>query len=69
MVLMKMEKKDGSVIRNGQSIVDIESQKNFEQQFKSKDTLIDFFMKSPFPDLDLSVTRDKDMGRVWETET
>lgn len=52
-----------TITRNGQSVVVIISQKDFEKYLKSKDTLIDFFMKAPFPDFELDVTRDKDQGR------
>lgn len=52
-----------TITRNGKPVVIVISQKDFEQYLKSKDTLIDFFMKAPFPDFDLDISRDKNTGR------
>lgn len=52
-----------TITRNGQPVVVIISQKDFEQYLQSKETLVDFFMRSPFPDFDLDISRDKDTGR------
>lgn len=51
------------ITRNGQPVVIIMSQAEFDQFTKPKDTLIDFFKKSPFPELDLDIQRDRDIGR------
>lgn len=57
--------KDGyhTITRNGQPVVVVISQKDFEKYLKSKDTLVDFFLKAPFPDCELDLTRDQDQGR------
>lgn len=49
-----------TITRNGQPVVVVISQKDFEKYVQPKETLLDFFMKSPFPDIDLDVSRDKD---------
>jgi prevent-host-death family protein len=51
------------VTRNGNPVVVVISQKEFEQYRKSEDTLIDFFCRAPFPEEDLDLTRDKDIAR------
>jgi len=52
-----------TITRNGHPVVVVMSQKEFEKYRKPEDTLIDFFYKAPFPDEDLDLTRDKDLGR------
>lgn len=52
-----------TITRNGQPVAIVISKKDFEKYLRSKDTLIDFFMRAPFPDIDLEITRDKDTGR------
>ena len=52
-----------TITRNGRPVVIVISQKDFDRYLKSEDTLIDFFMKAPFPEYDLDITRDKDTGR------
>ncbi len=52
-----------TITRNGQPVVVIISQKDFEEYLKSKENLIDFFSRAPFPDFDLDLSRDQDTGR------
>ncbi len=52
-----------TITRNGQPVVIVISKKDFEEYLKSKDSLIDFFKKAPFPEVDLDISRDKDVGR------
>jgi prevent-host-death family protein len=52
-----------TITRNGKPVVVVISQKEFEQFLRKEDNLIDFFMRAPFPDEDLDLTRDKDTGR------
>ena len=52
-----------TVTRNGDPVVVIVSQKEFEKYRKPEDTLIDFFYRAPCPEEDLDLTRDKDLGR------
>lgn len=52
-----------TITRNGRPVVVVISQDEFEQYQKPKDNLIDFFKKSPFPEIDLNLERDKDEGR------
>jgi prevent-host-death family protein len=51
------------ITRNGRPVVVVVSQKEFEQYQKPEDTLIDFFSRAPFPDAEIDLTRDKDVGR------
>ena len=57
--------KDGyhTITRNGRPVVIVMSQQEFEKSQKSEDTLIEFFSRSPFPELNLDFSRDKDAGR------
>jgi prevent-host-death family protein len=55
-----------TVTRNGKPVVVVLSQKEFEQYLKPEDTLIDFFMRAPFPDEELDLIRDKDAGREMD---
>ena len=58
-----MEEGYQTITRNGRPVVIVISQKDFEQYLQSKDTLIDFFNRAPFPEEELDLTRDKDPGR------
>jgi prevent-host-death family protein len=52
-----------TITRNGHPVVVMISQKEFERFQKPKETIVDFFKRAPFPDLDLDIGRDKDTGR------
>lgn len=52
-----------TITRNGLPVVVVISQNEFEQYRKPENTLIDFFMKAPFPDVELDIHRDRDVGR------
>lgn len=52
-----------TITRNGRPVVIVISKKDFDAYLRSKDSLVDFFMKSPLPDVDLDISRDKDTGR------
>jgi len=52
-----------TITRNGRPVVVVISQDEFEQYQKPKDTIIDFFKRSPLPEIDLDLRRDKDTGR------
>lgn len=54
------------ITRHGEPIAVIISKKEFDEYLNAKDNLIDFFMKSPYPDFDLEISRDKDTGRDVE---
>ncbi|MFI3197157.1 MAG: type II toxin-antitoxin system Phd/YefM family antitoxin [Methylococcaceae bacterium] len=54
-------------LKNQQKIIVI-SLEDYKKNLKPKDTLVDFFKKSPLYDLplDLDLERDKDTGRTIE---
>ena len=52
-----------TITRNGRPVVVVISQEEFEQYRKPDGTLVDFFMRAPFPEVDLDLERDKDAGR------
>ena len=52
-----------TITRNGHPVVVMISHKEFQRFQRPKDTIVDFFKKAPFPDLDLEIGRDKDTGR------
>jgi antitoxin Phd len=52
-----------TITRNGHPVVVVISQDEFEQYRKPQDTLIDFFMEAPFPEIELDTQRDQDPGR------
>ena len=51
------------ITRNGRPVAVLMSNEEFEHHRKKEDTLIDFFKKAPFPELDLDLKRDRDLGR------
>ena len=57
--------KDGyqTITKNGHPVVVVISIREFEKLQASKDSILDFFLESPFPELDLDMQRDKDTGR------
>lgn len=55
-----------TITRNGEVVAIVVSQKDFEYYRKPEGTLIDFFNRAPFPDVDLDLSRDKDSGRDTE---
>jgi prevent-host-death family protein len=55
-----------TITRNGEPVVVVISQREFEERIKPKDSIIDFFLRSPYPDYDLDLTRDKDPGREFD---
>ncbi len=51
------------ITRNGDPVVVVISKTEFDQYKTPKNTLIDFFQASPYPNIDLDLQRDKDFGR------
>jgi len=52
-------------LKNQQKVIVI-SLENYKKTLKPKNTLVDFFKKSPLYDLPLNLERDKDTGRTIE---
>jgi prevent-host-death family protein len=52
-----------TISRNGKPVAILISKKDFEEYLHSKDNIIDFFMKAPYPEVELDIQRDKDTGR------
>jgi hypothetical protein len=52
-------------LQNQQKVVVI-SLEDYKKNLKPKNTLVDFFKKSPLYDLPLDLERDKDTGRTIE---
>ena len=52
-------------LKNQQQVVVI-SLEDYRKNLKPKNTLVDFFKKSPLYDLPLDLERDKDTGRTIE---
>ncbi len=52
-----------TITKNGQPVAVLISTSEFERIQKHENSLLDFFSKSPFPDLDLDVSRSNDAGR------
>jgi prevent-host-death family protein len=52
-----------TITKNGEPIAVIMSKEEFETLLAPRDTLLEFFMKAPYPELDLSIERSLDTGR------
>jgi antitoxin Phd len=55
-----------TITKNGHPVAVIISKKEFEKMQLPGNSLLDFFRQSPFPELDLDITRNKDIGRDIE---
>ncbi len=55
-----------TITKNGHPVAVIISKKEFEKMQSSGNSLLDFFRQSPFPELDLDIKRNKDIGRDIE---
>ena len=52
-----------TITKNGHPVVVVISKVEFEKLKAPKNTLLDFFLESPLPEIDLDLSRDRDMGR------
>ena len=50
-------------LKNQQKVI-VPSLEDYKKNLKPKNTLVDFFKKSPLYDLPLDLDRDKDIGRT-----
>lgn len=57
--------KDGyqTITKNGEPVAVLVSKKEFDRFQTPKNSLIDFFLEAPFPEEDLDIERNKDIGR------
>jgi prevent-host-death family protein len=64
-LLNKIEHGDGyqTITKNGREVAVVISKSEFDNLRKPKNTLIEFFENAPFPDEDLDLDRNKDLGR------
>jgi Antitoxin Phd_YefM, type II toxin-antitoxin system len=49
-----------TIIRNRDEVYIVMSQEQFEKCTRPKDSLLDFFMNAPCPDVDLDITRSEE---------
>ena len=52
-----------TITKNGHPVAVIISQEEFERIKGPENTLVEFFLEAPFPELDLDLERSKDVGR------
>ena len=52
-----------TITKNGEPVAVLISKKEFERLNVPKGTLIDFFKSAPFPELDIDIERNPDVGR------
>jgi len=52
-----------TITKNGHEVAVILSMEDFEKLKKPKNTLLEFFQEAPYPDVDLDIERDDDLGR------
>jgi prevent-host-death family protein len=52
-----------TITKNGHEVAIIISKEEFENLRKPKNTLLDFFNDAPYPEVDLDIERDHDLGR------
>ena len=57
--------KDGyhTITKNGQPIVVVISKDVFEKLSCQKQTIVDFFLEAPLPEIEIDIERNRDMGR------
>ena len=57
------EKGIQTIIRNRDQVFIVLTKEKFDEYTKHEDSLIDFFMKAPCPEVDLDVTRSSELSR------
>lgn len=54
------------ITKNGEEVAIILSKNQFDELFEDKHSLIDFFKKAPYPEIDLKIERSRDLPREIE---
>lgn len=52
-----------TITKNGHPVAVIISKEDFDKTLSPKNSLLDFFQESPYPDTDFDVERKDDLGR------
>lgn len=55
-----------TITKNGHPVAVIISKKEFEKMRLPRNSMLDFFRQSSFPELELDIKRNKDLGRDIE---
>ncbi len=54
------------IIRNGKEKFVVLSKDKFDEYAKPKSSLIDFFLKAPYPNIDIDIQRGQDLPREFD---